>query len=162
MINGSSSDLLEQKLIQKMLDSNRKDSSKNTSTSSRKCDLEVCVDIGDGTTGVIRLEWGSHPLESALEFCREHNIDESVAPLLAQSILNELKEEENQNRSSLILNHKLSQSMIEEVRPELREITNRVTNLPQNSKAKHTRRRESQTNLTINRSRKRTEPPKEV
>lgn len=49
-----------------MLDSNRKDSSKNTSTSSRKFDLEVCIDIGDGTTGIIKLDSCSHPLDSAI------------------------------------------------------------------------------------------------
>ena len=73
-----------------MLDSNRKDSSKNTSTSSRKFDLEICIDIGNGTTGVIKFDSNSNvgALESALEFCREYGVDEGVAPLIAESIVN--------------------------------------------------------------------------
>lgn len=120
MFNGSPSALFEQRLIQKMLDSNRKDSSKNTSVSFRRFDLEVCVDIGDGTQGLIRLNSNSHPLQCALEFCKQHNIDKSVAPLLAESIMNELREEVNENSGSPVLKHRLSQSMVEEKRPELK------------------------------------------
>ena len=69
MFNGSPSTLLEHRVIEKMLDPNTNYSSKNTSTSFRKFDLEVCIDIGDGTTGFIKLDGSSNPYQCALEFC---------------------------------------------------------------------------------------------
>lgn len=49
-----------------MLDPSKNYSSKNTSTSFRKYELEVCIDLGDGTTGFIKLDANSNPQQCAL------------------------------------------------------------------------------------------------
>ena len=70
MFNGSPSTHLEHRIIEKMLDPINNYSSKNTSTSFKKFDLEVCIDLGDGNTGFIKLDATSNPLQCALEFCQ--------------------------------------------------------------------------------------------
>jgi hypothetical protein len=52
-----------------MLNTTKNYSSKNTSTSLKKFELEVCIDLGNGTTGFIKLDATSNPLQCALNFC---------------------------------------------------------------------------------------------
>jgi len=53
----------------------------------------VCIDIGDGRKGILRIDERSDALECALQFCREYELDEVIAGILCQSIKEKIDSE---------------------------------------------------------------------
>lgn len=60
--------------------------------------FEVCIDIGDGRKGILKIDERSDALDCALQFCRNYELDEVIAGILCQSI----KEKIDNERKSVL------------------------------------------------------------